>query len=262
MNKILLITVFTLFYMNSYASSLYETKIKETQIYDLFKREGVPEDALQRAFEFLDVNGGKKITVRSKFRESQRTYMGDKQIVIKSDFLAIIDYSKDSIQRRLYVLNLKTGEVSKHFVAHGKGSGVNIAKKFSNIDGSKMSSLGFYIAGNTYQGFHGESLNLYGLEASNNKAAERDIVMHAASYVSEDYIKNNGRLGRSWGCLSVAPGIISRMIERFKDGGVIYAYHKDLTYSKITNPVFQEAHSDHDELDIDLPNEEETLRRK
>lgn len=262
MIRILIFTVFVFFHASSHASSLYDVKINENRIYDLFKKEGVPEQALQRAFEFLDINSGKTITVKSKFRETHRTYMAERQIKIKSDYLAIIDYSKASNQRRLYVLNLKTGEVSKHYVAHGKGSGVTIAQKFSNIDGSKMSSLGIYVAGNTYYGAHGESLNLYGLEASNNKAAERDIVMHAASYVSEDYISSNGRLGRSWGCPAIAPGIIGRMIERFKEGGVIYAYHKDLISSATKNPVLQEAPADHDEPDVDLPNEEETLRKK
>lgn len=244
----------------SQAANLYDTKIEDKSLYDIFKDEGVPEAALQRAFEFMDINAGKKIRIKAKFRDKKNAYMGEREITIQNDSLAIVDFSKPSSERRLYILNLKTGAVSKHFVAHGKGSGVNFPNKFSNIDGSKMSSLGFYLGGNTYYGMHGESLNLYGLEPTNNKAAERDIVIHAAKYVSEDFVKSQGRLGRSWGCPAVAPGIIKKVINSFKEGGVIYAYHKDLMTTTTKNPVLQEVRPAQEEEDIDLPGEEETVR--
>lgn len=244
----------------SLAANLYDTKINDKSIYDIFKDQGVPEIALQRAFEFMDINAGKTIRIKAKFRDKKKAYLGEREITVQSNTLTIIDFSKPSSERRLYILNLKTGAISKHFVAHGKGSGVNFPNKFSNIDGSKMSSLGFYLAGNTYYGTHGESLNLYGLEPTNNKAAERDIVIHAAKYVSEDYVKSQGRLGRSWGCPAVAPGIIKKVINNFKEGGVIYAYHKDLMSKTVKNPVLQEIQPEHEEEDIDLPGEEETVR--
>lgn len=260
MIKLVSILAITLFSFSTWADSLYDVKVKGERIYDIFVKQGVPEPALERVFEFLDVNAGKTIRVSTKIREKTRSYMDEREVTIKGNSVAIIDFSKPSSERRLYILNLKTGAVSKHFVAHGKGSGVNIANKFSNIDGSKMSSLGLYVAGNTYYGVHGESLNLYGLEASNSKAAERDIVVHAASYVSEDFVKIRGRLGRSWGCPAVAPGIIGKMISNFKEGGVIYAYHKDLISKAVKDPVLQEVQPDHDEEDVDLPGEEETIR--
>nr|WP_295904093.1 murein L,D-transpeptidase catalytic domain family protein [uncultured Bdellovibrio sp.] len=261
MIKILSILTITLISLNSFAESLYDVKVNGTRIYDMFKKQGVPEPAMQRAFEFLDVNAGKTIRVKAKIREKTKTYMDDREVTIKEESLAIIDFSKPSSERRLYVLNLKTGAVSKHFVAHGKGSGVNVAAKFSNVDGSKMSSLGLYVGGNTYYGGHGESLNLYGLEGSNSNAAERDIVVHAANYVSEDYVKARGRLGRSWGCPAVAPGIINKMITTFKEGGIIYDYQKDLTGNQAKNPTVQEVTPDHDEEDVDLPEEEESVRK-
>lgn len=250
-----------LFSLNSFAESLYDVKINGTPLYDIFKKEGVPEPALQRTFEFMDINAGKTIRVKAKFREKTRTFMNEREVTIQGNNLAIIDFSMPSTERRLFLLNLKTGAVTKHLVAHGKGSGVNVASKFSNIDGSKMSSLGLYVGGNTYYGGHGESLNLYGLEPSNDKAADRDIVMHAAKYVSEDFVKSQGRLGRSWGCPAVAPGIIPRMITNFKEGGIIYAYHKDLIQSATSNPILQEVKVEQTEEDIDLPDEEETLRK-
>ena len=261
MLKTLSLLTVTLFSLNCFAESLYDVKVNDVRIYDIFKKEGVPEAALQRSFEFLDINAGKTIKVKNKFREKSRTYIGDREVTIKNESLAIIDFSKPSSERRLYLMNLKTGVVTKHFVAHGKGSGVNIATRFSNIDGSKMSSLGLYIAGSSYYGGHGESMNLYGLEPSNDKAAERDIVMHATGYVSEDFVKSQGRLGRSWGCPAVAPGIMPRMLNRFKDGGVIYAYHKDLTAKAAKEATLQEVKLDVVEEDIDLPDEEEGIRK-
>ncbi|WP_291516382.1 murein L,D-transpeptidase catalytic domain family protein [Bdellovibrio sp. ArHS] len=261
MLKTLSLISFTFLSLQSWAGSLYDVKIKDVPLYDVFKKQGVPEAALQRTFEFLEVNGGKTVRVRGKVRERSRAYMADKEVTIKnSNMAAIIDFSLPSSERRLFVLNLKTGAVSKHFVAHGKGSGVKVASKFSNIDGSKMSSLGFYLGGTTYYGSHGESLNLYGLESSNNKAAERDIVMHAADYVSEDFVKSQGRLGRSWGCPAVAPGILPKMLNNFKEGGVIYAYHADLIKASSKNPTLQEVDHHDDDEDIDLPGEEESIR--
>nr|BFD60485.1 hypothetical protein CKG001_25920 [Bdellovibrio sp. CKG001]BFD63900.1 hypothetical protein BdHM001_25810 [Bdellovibrio sp. HM001] len=262
LQKFITALVVTLISSQSFAESLYDKKVKDVRLYDMFIKQGVPEAALQRTFEFLDVNAGKTIKVRSKVRGKERTFMDDREVTIRNDFVAVIDFSKPSSERRLYVMNLKDGAVSKHFVAHGKGSGVRVAAKFSNIDGSKMSSLGMYLGGNTYYGGHGESLNLYGLEASNSKAAERDIVVHAASYVSEDYVKSQGRLGRSWGCPAVAPGIIKKMLNNFKEGGLIYAYHKDLIPVAAKDPTLQEVQSgEKDDEDVDLPDEEESVRK-
>ncbi|WP_232469157.1 murein L,D-transpeptidase catalytic domain family protein [Bdellovibrio bacteriovorus] len=261
MKKLVAALIITLASIQSYADSLYDKKIKDVRIYDMFKKQGVPEPALQRTFEFLDVNAGKTVKMKAKIRGREKTYMSTREVTIKSDFIAIIDFSKPSSERRLYIMNMQTGAVTKHFVAHGKGSGVNVAAKFSNIDGSKMSSLGLYLGGNTYYGGHGESLNLYGLEASNSNAAERDIVVHAANYVSEDYVKSQGRLGRSWGCPAVAPGIIKRMLNNFKEGGLVYAYHKDLTASTQKDPTLQVVQEHVDEEDIDLPEEEESVRK-
>ncbi|UXR64631.1 murein L,D-transpeptidase catalytic domain family protein [Bdellovibrio bacteriovorus] len=263
MKTLITTLIITLISLQSFAESLYDRKVKDVRLYDMFVKQGVPEAAVQRTFEFLDVNSGKTIKVRSKVRGKEKTFMDDREVTIRSELIAVIDFSKPSNERRLYVMNLKDGSVAKHFVAHGKGSGVRVAAKFSNIDGSKMSSLGLFLGGNTYFGGHGESLNLYGLEASNSNAAERDIVVHAANYVSEDYVKSQGRLGRSWGCPAVAPGIIRKMLNGFKDGGLIYAYHKDLISSAAKDPTLQEvqAGSEKDDEDVDLPDEEESVRK-
>ncbi|MDG0815745.1 murein L,D-transpeptidase catalytic domain family protein [Bdellovibrio svalbardensis] len=264
-NKFKMLSILTVIFFNThaFAEGLADKKINGERLYDLFKKQGVPEQALQRSLEFMDTNGGKTIKVKTKVRPKEGdAYLTDRSIDIKSDYIAIIDFSEPSDSRRLLILDLQKGTVSKHFVAHGKGSGVRIATKFSNLDGSKMSSLGFYLGGSTYFGGHGESLNLYGLEKSNDQAAARDIVVHAANYVSPEFVASSGRLGRSWGCPAVAPGIIKKMITLFKDGGVIYAYQKDLMSKIQDTPTLQEIHDQPDEADVDLPNEEEDFQKK
>src|SRR5690606_932140 len=86
-------------------------------------------------------------------------------------------------------------------VAHGRNTGQATADKFSNLPNSNMSSLGFYLTDETYFGKHGLSLKLDGMDnGHNDKARERAIVMHGADYVSDSFVKQHGRLGRSLGC--------------------------------------------------------------
>ena len=216
------------------ASSWYDKKVKGSLLYDLYKKAGVPEPAVQRTFEFLDLNGSKE------FKVKEDDSLVTKEIANKN-YVAIIDFSKPSSSRRLFVLNLKTGGVDKYFVAHGVNTGQDDAEKFSNIPDSKKSSLGFYLTGSTYVGKHGQSLHLYGLEKSNDKAYERDIVMHGASYVSVDFLDKYGRMGRSWGCPAVSEAIIKKLVPILKDGAVVYAYHKDLMPVTQTSPAVQDV---------------------
>lgn len=264
MNKMKTISTFilaTLCSLHSYAGpKLYDTKYNGVRVYDRLVSQGVPKAALERVFEFLDVNGGKTVKVKAKVR-AKRTYMGERKVKVKNRYAGIIDFTQASDKKRLFVMDLKTGAVVKYHVAHGRGSGVTVPAKFSNVDGSKMSSLGLYLAGDTYRGKHGESMNLYGLDKSNSLAASRDIVMHSAVYATERYAKALGRLGRSWGCPAVAPEIIKKMISTFNEGGVLFAYHKDFAATVTKNPVIQEVKVDKDQDDIDLPGEEESLSK-
>jgi hypothetical protein len=123
-------------------------------------------------------------------------------------------------------------------VAHGKNSGLEYATQFSNQPQSYQSSLGFYKTGGTYQGKHGLSLYLDGLENDiNSNARERLIVMHGADYVSEDFIKNYGRLGRSFGCPALPYEISGDVIESLKNGACLFIYHPNTTYKQKSNYV-------------------------
>ena len=148
------------------------------------------------------------------------------------DILTIIDFSKPSTEKRLFILDLEKQELLYHtYVAHGKNTGVNMATKFSNNKGSNQSSLGLYRTGESYQGKHGYSLRLDGLEQGfNDNARSRAVVMHSASYVSEAFIKRHGRLGRSWGCPAVPVEFSKEIIDLIKGGSCLYIYANDVNY--------------------------------
>jgi L,D-transpeptidase catalytic domain len=147
----------------------------------------------------------------------------------RTDVLTVIDYSRPSTEPRLFVLDVPAGRVRfAELVAHGRGSGENATERFSNASGSRMTSLGVFRAADTYDGQHGLSLRLDGLEPGfNDRARERAIVMHGAAYVNSEMIAAQGRLGRSWGCPAVRPAIAKKLIEMIKDGSLVVAYYPD-----------------------------------
>ena len=144
-----------------------------------------------------------------------------------SDLLTVIDYSLPSRERRLWVLDLATGAVLEHeLVAHGNGSGGDLATAFSNVSGSNQTSLGTFVTGATYQGKHGLSLRLHGLdEGLNDQAHARAIVVHGADYVNPGIVSALGRLGRSQGCPALATAAAGRIIERIQGGTVVFSYY-------------------------------------
>ena len=109
------------------------------------------------------------------------------------------------------------------WVAHGNGSGNDMADHFSNQNDSHASSLGFYIADDIYNGKHGRSLRLNGMDAGfNDNARVRSIVVHAAPYVSQSTINQLGRLGRSEGCPAVSPKVAGKVINTIKGKTVLF----------------------------------------
>lgn len=148
--------------------------------------------------------------------------------------LTVIDYSKPSSQKRLWVYDLTTRELLyEELVAHGQGSGANLATQFSNTPESHQTSLGLFVTDDTYVGRNGYSLRLDGLDKGlNDRARERAIVMHGAPYVSPAFVKANGRLGRSHGCPAVSDGVARELINRVKGGGLLFAYYPDAQFLK------------------------------
>ena len=151
-----------------------------------------------------------------------------------SDILTICDFSQSARKKRMYVIDMETQEllIQTH-VAHGRNSGGEFARKFSNRPESHQSSLGFYITQKTYHGEHGLSLRVQGVERGiNDKAYKRAIVVHGATYIGE------GHMGRSYGCPAVPREQSKKIIETIKGGSVMFIYHPTKQYlsaSKILN---------------------------
>ena len=148
--------------------------------------------------------------------------------------LTVIDYSKPSAEKRLWVFDLRSHALLyEELVAHGKGSGDSIAKAFSNNPESHQSSLGLFETQDTYSGKNGYSLRLKGLDAGfNDKALARAIVMHGAPYVSEEFAKSRGHLGRSWGCPALRQAVAPEIIDRIRGNGLLFAYYPDQKWLK------------------------------
>lgn len=146
----------------------------------------------------------------------------------KNEVLTIIDYTKPSVEKRFYLLDMVNYKIIHHsLVTHGKNSGFNKTTKFSNIDGSNATSKGVFRTDDTYYGGNGYSLRLDGLSKGlNDNARSRYIVVHGASYANPEAIIANGgkRLGRSLGCPALPEKIARDVIDRIKGGSIIYAH--------------------------------------
>jgi hypothetical protein len=149
------------------------------------------------------------------------------------DRLTVVDFDLPSTEKRLWVLDLSEHKVLYHtLVAHGHNSGENEASSFSNTNESNMSSLGFYVTGHEYEGKHGHSLRLNGMdEGFNTNALARSVVMHGADYVSEAFIKQNGRLGRSLGCPALPLDSYSQIIDLVKGGSCLFLNKSNAGYA-------------------------------
>ncbi|MBV4543168.1 murein L,D-transpeptidase catalytic domain family protein [Pseudomonas sp. RW4S2] len=148
--------------------------------------------------------------------------------------LTVIDYSKASRDKRLWVFDLRARKLLfEEWVAHGKNSGADVPTTFSNAPNSYQSSLGLYETGQTYSGKHGRSLRLQGLEPGfNDNSMSRAIVMHAAAYADPKVVPGLGRLGRSQGCPAVRPAIAGKLIDTLQRGSYVFAYYPQQEWLK------------------------------
>jgi hypothetical protein len=179
----------------------------------------LPSDVSTSKYGHLD----KGKVVPAKLLAEALAYFDANAVKIKNQrFITVIDFSRHSGKKRFFVIDMKSGMVEPHVVAHGSGSDSNndgLAEKFSNESGSNASSLGFYLAAETYSGKWGRSMRLDGLSKTNSNARVRAVVIHGADYVENDRTQQ----GRSWGCPALPLDEKDAVIDQLRDGSLVYA---------------------------------------
>ncbi len=186
---------------------------------DLYAAVNLEETGLARNVFDLAITGLRKLDTEGKLNNP--------------NIVTIADYSQSSNKKRLYVIDLKDRKLLFNtYVAHGRNTGGEYARSFSNEEGSLKSSLGFYITENPIVGSHtGFALMINGVEKGiNDHAVQRAIIIHAADYATENFIKKYGRLGRSLGCPALPPDMNKPIIERIKGGTCLFIYNPDNKY--------------------------------
>lgn len=161
----------------------------------------------------------------------------------ESSIITIVDFAKASTTKRMWIVDLaKKKLLLNTWVAHGQGSGDNMANVFSNHVDSHQSSIGFYITSEVYQGKHGRSLRLDGMDAGfNDQARSRDIVVHGADYVNQNTIDQMGRLGRSFGCPAVSTEVVNQVIDDIKNKNLLFINANESDYQSKFLDVEQAA---------------------
>ncbi len=205
--------------------------------YKMVQEEGIPEYAIARSLLFIEDNENNAITVDHKERTQDKTEMVKRDVVVRSQFVAIVDFNKPSTEKRLHIINTGTFEHVKSYVTHGKNTGglkPEGKNSFSNEDNSNKSAVGLYLTGPFYYGSNGKSLNLYGLDTTNSNVSMRDIVIHKADYATDDFIKAHGMLGRSLGCPAVPPEIMkNEVLVKLGEGAVVYLHYNGIEPVKL-----------------------------
>lgn len=199
----------------TYSTISSSTMAMATQIYDSL--ELATSGLSEQAFEFA-WKGYQKLRAKG--------------MLAKEGILSICDFSQSSRNKRLYVIDLVSMRVLINtYVAHGRNTGGEFAKSFSNNPNSHKSSLGFYVTRSTYSGAHGLSLKIDGVERGfNDKALKRNIVVHGSEYVGSSFIDRNPFSGRSYGCPAVPDNESAEVINSIKDGSCLFIYYPNKTY--------------------------------
>ena len=172
----------------------------------------------------------------SVFQKALTGYINLKQankLPQNSNIITVVDFTKSSREKRMWIIDMVNNQlILNTLVAHGQGSGDDMANRFSNTNQSHQSSLGFYVTDDVYFGKHGRSLRLDGLDAGfNSNARARAVVLHAADYVSQGAIAQLGRLGRSFGCPAVAPEVVNQVINTIKGKNMLFINGNDSSYT-------------------------------
>lgn len=207
---------------------------KNVAVHKIAKVEKVTVDSkIESVYNSLNSNNFKMPELKTFSEALKGFYLLKERGVVKKNILTLIDFSLSSNTKRLWVIDLTSNTILfNSLVAHGRNTGEEFASAFSNLNSSFKSSLGFYATGEIYQGKHGASLRLDGLENGvNSNARQRGVVMHGADYVSESFIRNHKRLGRSQGCPALPVELTDDIIQLIKDKSCLYIYHPSRSFA-------------------------------
>jgi hypothetical protein len=200
------------------AKKAFEVKMVIKQAISLYDSMKLGESGLdQKAFEYA-WRGYHNLMKKGEIR--------------KAGLLSICDFTQSSSSKRLYVIDVAHKKLLYNtYVSHGMNSGVEYATSFSNRPESYKSSLGFFLTTKTYYGRNGLSLKVKGLEKGyNDLAAKRHIVLHGSDYISSEYLRENGEMGRSLGCAAMPNEISPKIIRTIKNGTCLFVYSPSTKY--------------------------------
>lgn len=210
-----------LFAFTSFAPNLKNLTDAKLETKELFSQR------VEEVYNSIDANHFKMPTLESFSNALQGYFLLKEEGKVQNDYLTIIDFSLSSREKRCWVIDVDENKIIYNsLVAHGQNSGEDYADSFSNSNASYKSCLGFFTTGEIYSGKHGLSLKLDGLEKGvNDNARSRSIVIHGADYVSNSFIQNHSRLGRSQGCPALPMDMSGKIIQKIKNKSCLYIYH-------------------------------------
>jgi len=207
------------------AKKAFEVKMVIKQALTLYDSMKLGESGLdQKAFEYA-WRGYHNLVKEGKLK--------------KEGVLSICDFTQSSSNKRLYVIDVANKKLLYNtYVSHGMNSGVEYATSFSNAPESYKSSLGFFLTTKTYFGRNGLSLKVKGLEKGyNDLAAKRHIVLHGSDYITPDYLKDNGEMGRSLGCAAMPNAVSPKIIRTIKNGSCLFIYSPVVKYLNTSSVI-------------------------
>lgn len=178
---------------------------------DKWAKAGIPKKALENALQMYE----------------KETKPGGK--IKNKRYITIVDFTKHSGQKRMFLLDTKTGAVHSFFTSHGSGHGSvgrSYATRFSGKHNTRLTPPGFHITGKNPFNHRRlkRSLVLHGIEKRNKSSASRGIYIHQAEYASEEFVRSAGYTGRSYGCLTIDPKKVDWFFEKVKGGSLVYNY--------------------------------------
>lgn len=234
--------VITLFAVNSRATSKNENNLSALKMLEVDSIYNQAKDNFNLFTQNLYANASDSTLSYDAFKQAITGYMNmyKRNEISVERYLTIIDFSKPSNEERLFIFDVCDQKmVYKSIVSHGQKSGGLYACKFSNVNNSHQSSIGFYVTTSTYQSRKYKlALRLAGKEYTNSHASSRGVVMHAADYATYEFLEKYGTLGRSYGCPALPHKNFEQVVNWIKNGSCMYIYYPNsyyLRHSKYLN---------------------------